>query len=531
MEMCPELIVHDGKIITVDEEFSMAQAVAIHNGKFVAVGSNNEILAMAGSNTKKIDLKGKTAMPGIIDAHNHMSKIAPGVLLPLFSISGSLRQLGIESIGDLVAAIGKEAARKQKGEWVHTAMCNMPSISDDLKEHRYPNRWDLDPVSPDNPVYISSTHRGVINSYALKLLNITKDTPQPEGGEIIKDPETGEPTGLLREAPAMSLARDRLPPITYEAMVRAEIKLCKEYNAVGLTSVQEHGINYKALAALQAVRARNELSCRLYVHFEMDWPEVKSLDYDLDVISKLHSFANYTGFGDDLLKIGGIGEIILDGVMPKEKFRRIVYEAAKNDLRVAVHAHYPQGGKALDECLEVFQEVSEKIPKFKDQRHIVLHGSFPGEETFDIIKRLNLVVFCQTGFLYTHPWWPDLDKTRKAIPVRDWLDHGIKVGLSSDAPAAAPVNPLWGIWHAVTRKKPDGTVHCPDQRITREEAIKCYTIYNAYGSFEENIKGSIEGGKLADLIVLDRDILTCPVDEIKETKVLMTMLGGRTVYP
>jgi len=524
-----ELIVYGGKILTVDEVFTITEAVAIKDDKFIAVGADDEILALADATTKIIHLKGKTAMPGIIDSHNHMSKVAPGVLLPLFTLSGSLRPLGIKSISDLVSVIGKEAAKKREGEWIQTSMVNMPSISTDLEENRYPNRWDLDPVSPDNPVYISATHAGIINSYALKLLNITRETPQPEGGEIVKDPDTGEPTGVLSEAPAMGLATNCLPVASEQEMIEAEIRLCKEYNKVGLTSIQEHGINSKALAALQTAKIRDEITCRLYVHYEMDWPQVKSLEYDLDMIKRLHSFANYKGFGDNILKIGGIGEIVFNGVMSEEKLRKIVYEAVKNDLRVGVHAHYPQGGKSLDKCLAIFEEINDEMPKFKNQRHLILHGTFPKSDSFDICKRLNLFVSCQTGFLYTHPWWADLDKTRKAIPVRDWLDHGIKVGLSSDAPVN-PINPFWGMWHAITRTNPDGTIHCPDQRITREEAIKCYTIHNAYGSFEENVKGSIETGKLADIVVLDNDILTCPIEEVKDISVLLTIVGGRIVY-
>ena len=305
-----ELVIHGGKILTVDEDFTITEAVAIKDDKFIAVGADDEILAMADATTNKINLKGKTVMPGIIDSHNHMSKVAPGVLLPLFTLSGSLKPLGINSIADLVSVIGKEAARKKKGEWIQTAMVNMPSISTDLVENRYPNRWDLDPVSPDNPVYISATHAGVVNSCALKLLNITKETPQPEGGEIVKDPDTGEPTGVLSEAPAMGLATNCLPVISDQEMIEAEIKLCNEYNKVGLTSIIEHGIDSKALTALQTAKVRDEMTCRLYVHYEMDWPKVRSLEYDLDMIEKLRSFANYKGFGDNFLKIGGIGEII-----------------------------------------------------------------------------------------------------------------------------------------------------------------------------------------------------------------------------
>jgi len=267
----------------------------------------------------------------------------------------------------------------------------------------------------------------------------------------------------------------------------------------------------------------------LSVHYEMDWPVIKSLEYDLDMIETLHSFANYRGFGDEYLKISGIGEIIFNGVMSEEKFRKISTKAVENNLRIGVHAHYPQGGKALDKNLKIWQEIADEHPNFKNHRHRILHGTFPKEETFDICKKLNLVVLCQTGFLYTHPWWADLDKERTAIPLRDWLDHGIKIGLSSDAPVN-PINPLWGIWHAVTRENPDGTIHCKDQRITRREAIEGYTINNAYASFDENIKGSIETGKLADLIVIDRDILTCPTEQIKDIKVLLTIVGGKIVY-
>lgn len=522
-------IFHSGKIVTVDESFSIAEAFAIKDGKFQAVGSDKEILALSGPKTEKHDLSGKTVIPGLIDSHIHFPFVAEE------SIFVSLA--GVKSIVEMAERIGKAIKKTKKGEWIRCAMLNSYFYLE-LEEQRRPNRWDLDPVSPENPVYIEGAHHCYINSYALKLAGVTRDTPQPPGavvmpgeqGPIEKDPKTGEPTGIFREASGKSLVTKLLPQITHDDRVRGYKKTVKRLNSRGLTGILNGGALYDDLRALQEIWSKEELTLRIYSLFFIDFDEVRSLEEDIEIIKNLAAFASARGFGDSMLRIGGIGEIIFNGIMPRDKLKSLSIEAAKNNLRVGVHAHMPMGGKALDELLEVWEEVNEEVP-ITDKRFIIIHATFPGEDTFEKVKKLNLVGSCQ-NFLYAQPEQVSLGKGRPAYSPRSWLDNGIPVGIGSDSVSTNGLlwDPFINIHHAVTRISRNGVVLKDGQNITIEEALRCYTINNAILTFEEDVKGSIEPGKYADFVVLEKDILTCPIDEVKDMKVLMTAVGGKIVY-
>jgi predicted amidohydrolase YtcJ len=520
-----------GKVVTVDSDFSTAEAFAIKGDKFLQVGTNSEILALAGPETKKYDLKGKTVIPGLMDSHIHFQYVTEG------SVYLSLG--GVRSIADIVKRIGEVAKNAKEGEWIRTAMVSS-YIDLELKEGRKPNRWDLDPVSPKNPVYIEGAHHCYVNSYALRLAGITRDTPQPPGnpvmpGEtemIVKDPRTGEPTGELREAAAKSLVYRLLPHPEHDSLLRGFRDTIRLFNSRGLTSILQPGVFHEDLRALQELWSRKELNLRIYSLFFIDFGEIKSLEEDLEIIRNLASFASARGFGDDMLRIGGIGEIIFNGIMPREKLKHLSLEAAKNNLRVGVHAHAPMGGKALDELLEIWEEVNEECP-IVDKRFIILHATFPGKGTFEIVKKLNLAASCQTTFVYQKPEQVKWGGGRPGYSPRAWLDNGINVGLGSDSISRSdglPWDPFQNMWHAITRMSRKGAVLRDGQNISREEALKCYTINNAWITFDENVKGSIEPRKLADFVVLEKDILTCSVDEVKNMKVLMTAVGGRIIY-
>jgi predicted amidohydrolase YtcJ len=446
---------------------------------------------------------------------------------------------GVKSIKDIVKRIENAVKKTKKGEWIRTAMVSS-FIDQEIKDERKPNKWDLDPISPENPVYIEGPHHCYVNSYALKLANITKDTPQPFGipvtqGEeemIVKDPKTGEPTGEFREASAKSLVYNLLPPVEHETYVKGFKDTISRLNSRGLTSILNAGTNYDHLKALQRLWAKNELNMRIYSLFFIDFEEVKSLEEDIEIIRNLAAFVSARGFGDDLLRMGGIGEIIFNGIMPRDKLKKLSLEAARNNLRVGVHAHAPMGGKAVDELIDVWEEVNEEC-SIADKRFIILHATFPKKETFDKVKELNLAASCQTTFLYQSPDMINWGKGRPGYSPRPWLDNNINVGLGSDSVSGSGGvywEPFLNIWHAVTRKSRKGFVIKDGQNITREEALKCYTRNNAWITFEENVKGSIEPGKYADFVVIDRDILTCPIYDIKDTEVLMTVIGGKVVF-
>jgi predicted amidohydrolase YtcJ len=523
-------IFHSGKIITVDQKFSISEAFAVKNGRFLAVGKDSTIMSLAGPKTEMYNLKGKAVVPGLIDSHIHFQLVAQERMFVSLE--------GVKSIADIARRIGEAAKKAKKGEWIRTSLVSS-YIDLELEERRRPNRWDLDPVSPNNPVYIEGPHHCHVNSYALKLAGITKDTPQPPGavvmpgeqGPIEKDPKTGEPTGVFREAGAMSLISKLLPQVNHDLRVRGYEETVKRFNARGLTSILQAGAHPEDLRALQELWSKKRLNLRIYSLFFIDFGEVKSLEEDLDIIRNLASFASARGFGDDRLRIGGIGEIIFNGIMPREKLKDLSLEAARNGLRVGVHAHMPRGGKALDELLEVWEEVNEEIP-IADKSFIILHATFPKKETFGKVKRLNLSATCQTAFLYAQPEQVKLGEGRPAYSPRPWLDNGIPVGLGSDSVSSNGTlwDPFVNLWHAVTRISRNGVVVKDGQNITREEALRCYTLNNARITFEDEVKGSIEAGKYADFVVLEKDLLTCPIDDVKDMKVLMTVVDGKTVY-
>ena len=539
----PETILYNGKILCVDKDFSIAEAVAIKDCKFVGVGNNRDIMALAGNKTNSIDLMGRTVLPGLIDTHNHMTEVALG-----------MQQLSLEGstcLADITRLIGAKARDMGPGSWVITGLIGEPAISHQLNERRYPTRWDLDAVSPDNPVCIISFHVFIVNSYGLKIAGINKDTPQPNGGTIGVDPATGDVTGIFYEEPAMALIRRFLPVPTHEDKVNGLRKACREYNAVGLTGICEHGISFNELRAYQELRRKRELSVRSCVHLGVDPNQTAD---DLKKMVEEVAFIASPGFGDEYLRIGGL-KVIFDGgvgigtalmrqpymtasgklsegiqVISTPLFQELAHLCNSYDLRLAQH---DSGGKAIDTVLEVYEKISVEKP-INDKRFIMVHCQFPTRENFEKIRKLGVVVTTQTLFLYAmgggYVGYLGKELADEAIPLRDWLDNGLPVALSSDAPVTS-FNPLVGIWHAVTRKeKITGEIIGPRQRITREEAIRCYTKNAAYITFEEGVKGSIEPGMLADLVVIPNDILTCPEEEIKETKVEMTMVGGDVVY-
>ena len=542
LDHSPETILHNGKVVCVDKDFGIVQAVAIKNGDSSA--SVTAKTSCARRTTDGRDRPGRTHRPARTDRHpqpHDGSSARHGAIIP--------RGFDVHQRHNAVDR--RKGTGAGPGKWVVTGLIGEPAISHQLIERRYPTRWDLDAVSPDNPVCIVSFHVFIANSYALKLAGINKNTPQPSGGTIGVDPATGESTGILYEEPAMALIRPFLPVPTHEEKVNGLRKTCRAYNAVGLTGICEHGIGLDELRSYQELRRKGELTVRSYVHLMVDPNQTSD---DLKRTVKNAAFVASPGFGDEYLRIGGL-KVIFDGgvgigtalmrkpyltasgnmsdgiqVISTPLFQELAYLCNLYDLRLAQH---DSGGKAIDTVLDVYEKISAEKP-INDKRFVMVHCQFPTCDTFERIRKLGVVVTTQTSFLYAmgggYIKYLGRELADQAIPLRDWLDSGLPVALSSDAPVTS-FNPLMGIWHAVTRKeKITGEVIGPGQRVTREEAIRCYTRHAAYITFEENVKGSIEPGKLADLVVLSNDILTCPEEDIKETRVEMTMVGGKVVH-
>ncbi len=529
-----DMVLYNGKIVTVDKNFSMANAVAIKDGKFIAVGKKGEVFKFVGKETKRIDLKGKVVLPGLIDSHNHM--LWAGT-------SHKYVQLhDCKTMEEVLKAIKERAKSLKPDEWVITSGQWHES---QLKEKRLPTRAELDSVAPNNPVYVArGGHTVVVNSMTFKLAGITKETPDPKGGEFKRDSKTGELTGLLFERPAYAMIRKVMPSDTYNDRLEGLRTIMKEYNLYGITSVIEPGIfaNSDDLRAYMEIWSKGGLTVRTGLMVRATSPDhVKNLQF-------------YQGFGDEMLRISGI-KMMMDGgvetallkepylivhgeqekegyfgvqVFPTQVFKETCLMAAKNGWHVETHG---VGDKAIDIIVDTYEEVNRDVP-IKDLRWTVMHIFLPTQEAIEKMKKIGICATVQNHPTYLGAnqlkYWGE-KRASYAIPIRKLIDEGILLGGGTDAPVVH-YNPFLSIWWMVTRNTVTAGILGPDQKITRQEAIKLYTIGSAYFTFEERIKGSIEPGKLADLVVLDQDILTCPEEEIKDIKPVKTMLGGRFVY-
>lgn len=535
----PDLILYNGKIYTVDKNFSVAEAVAIYGERLIAVGRNDEVKRLAGDRTRRVDLQGKTVIPGLIDNHTHM--ILAGLEAKGMDVKVDLT--GSTSIADIVKRIEEKVKVTPPGEWIVADFVWHPVH---LKEKRPPNRWDLDPVSPNHPVYIPRGGKDIIlNSYALKLGGITKYSQAPPGGEIYKDPKTGEPTGYLTGTAAdvfrqKILAKMGKKPIMWDFLIyppEAKAKglklIMREYNAAGVTSTRDMGVSQDEIKVYQDLWKRGELTVRTNLiigipSFYLSASEIR------DIIQNW--WGPTTGFGDHMLNLGGIKIVAEwtgpDGVgrpLPEDRLRTLIIEGNRQGWQLNIHAK-----EQVEKVLEILEEADRERP-IAGRRFSLEHGFFRrSPEFYQRIKRLGLIVAAQGGLFYHYyGWWernatPEERKKSPVYPVKDWIDAGLIVTNGTDNPAV-PSDQMLAIWAFLTRMTATGVL-APDQAITREEALRMHTINGAYATFEENIKGSIEVGKLADLVVISDDIMTVAVDKIKEIKVLATIVGGKVVY-
>lgn len=526
------LILYSGKIITVNPSNQVVQAIAIRDGKILAVGQNDEILRLKDSSTQLIDLHGRTVIPGIIDSHNHPTSFGMKLFRPDLS-----KPTTIAGIVDLMAAKVKES---KPGEWITSS-----GIWNDSKldEKRNPTRWDLDPVSPDNPVFLDRGHLGVVNTEALRVLGITNDTPAPPGGTYEKDPKTGELTGRLYEK-AIEPVRKALPEISQEELMAAERQAMDDLAAAGVTSVRSAADSPAGMRAYIALYNRGELKLRTSVNIRIN-PNLPAADLE----KMLHDAPVTSGLGDDMLKVWGI-KMVADGgsdlaYMRKdyvnrpgfrgqpggtqENFTAAVRICNKYGWRVGIHA---VGDAAVDMVLNAY-EAANNDSSIVGKRWAIEHGYFLHTDQMDKIKQLGLIMHMQTWHLYNlrrnflQNYGRDYAET--SHPYRELLNRGIPIAGGTDWSLEPNDNFRW-MWVDITRKTIDGEVVGPDQALTREEALRFHTIWAAYSMFEENVKGSLELGKYADLVVLSADYMKVPLDEMPKITPLLTMVGGNVVF-
>jgi predicted amidohydrolase YtcJ len=524
----PDTILVNGHVITVDARFSIAEAVAIGGGKFTAIGTNADIRKLAGANSQTIDLHGATVIPGLADGHLHDAGGGPGVDLS-----------AARSLADVVAAVGARVKSSRPGDIV---VSNSDWHEAQLKEHRLPYRRDLDAVSPDNPVVlVRGGHEYILNSAALAKWKIAKDTPQPSGGRITRDAD-GELNGELIDR-AKSLVQLPPPPsLSIDELVAQHKKL----NAAGLTSIRYPGASVEQYRLLQQMEQRGLLTIRVNQLLRFGADNAAAMR---DAIAASHLAPDA---GDDWLRIGGM-KLGVDGgfeggwmrqpyaepwgehgayfgvnTMKAAAYTDVVKELNRLGWRVATHA---VGDAAIDEVLAAY-EAANAERSIRGKRWTIEHGFIPQPDQFPRMKALDLVISAQDHLYLAGPslvsYW-GAARAARTTPMRTYLDQGFVVAGGTDS-AVVPYPPLWVFYHFVSRDTISGGVMGAEQKISRKEALQVETINNAYLTFEERIKGSIEPGKLADLVVLPEDILTCPDKHIEQMPVTMTMVGGRIVY-
>ena len=523
-----DLILYNADIITVNPNQPSAEAIAISGDKIIGVGSNEDIMNLSSAYTKKINIGGKIITPGFIDAHSHPSGAGRSHLR---NVDCDLR-----SIEEIKNAIFERSKKTPKGEWIS----GFKYDDTKTKEKRYINNIDLDEVSPDHPVIIfhRGGHTAYVNSLALKIAGIDEETPDPKGGNIERDLETGNLNGRLLET-ATYLVEKFIPNQFTRSDYQAGVKLISEMlSKSGITSVTDAGTSVKSLQSFEDSYNSGELKTRVYCM-------IRGYAFD-----EVNDSGKKTGFGDEWVKIGAL-KLVCDGSISERTARlsepyigrpdyygiiinnedEIFDQAIKahlNDWQIAVHAN---GDVGIDITLKVFERL-QKEKKRIDPRFRIEHCTIINKSLVQRIKELEVIPNPFSTYVYFHgEKMKEYGKERleNMFAVRSFLDAGIPVTQTSDYPPG-PFEPMMAIQSSVTRTDYTGEVWGPSQKISVEEAIKVATINGAYASYEENIKGSIEIGKLADLTILGQDPRETDPMRIIDIPIERTMVGGKWVY-
>jgi len=528
-----------GRVLTMNPQNAIAEAISLRSDRIEAVGSDEEIEALIEDGTVVVDLAGKTLMPGIIDAHGHY----PGSGLATVAADLTSPPVGeVTQIDQLIARLRERAEQTDSGRWV------LGFGYDDtlVREKRHPSAADLDRASSEHPIYIwhVSGHMGVGNSLALAELGITRDTPDPEGGVIRKDPVSGEPTGLLEEtAQQAALAHAmNFSVLDFLGMVR---DASAEYAEVGVTTAQVGAAAVEMVQGLWLASKLGLIPFRLVVFPLYDEMAPKILDGSFDParyesemleigavkIIADGSIQGYTGYLTEPYHVPFHGDANYRGY-PTLKREDLVEEVAKlhgAGLQLAIHGN---GDASIDDIIHAFREAQRRHPR-DDARLIVIHAQMTREDQLDAMKELGIT----PSFFSAHTYyWGDRhweifmgpERARRMSPTRSALDKGVRFSVHLDTPVV-PMQPMLLVWSTVNRISSGGRVIGEEQRISPMQALRAITIDAAWQVFREQDIGSLEPGKLADLIVLDADPLARP-EAIREIEVLETVVGGRTIY-
>ena len=541
-----DLVLRNGRIVTVDGQSPQVSALAIKGDRITAVGNDRDMLRLTGRKTQVIDLKGMLAIPGFIEGHGHF-----------YSLGASLMELELRYANNwdaIISLVAEEVKKLKPGTWI-------------IGRGWHQDKWDAKPqpnveglpfhhklsaVSPQNPVFLSHTsgHGVFINKAAMQAAGISRISVDPSGGEIVRD-EYGEPIGMLREYAAQPVrealaaykAQRTLKEI--EADMRRQVLLAAQ-NAIenGITSFQDMGSTWEELDHLKIMAEESNLPIRLYMAVQEPAVEMeeKLADYRL------------LGYGNNFLTIRCIGEKVLDGalgthggwllepyndlprsyglnVTPIPEIRHSAELAIKHDYQLAIQGI---GDRAARELFNIYEEQFNLHPEKQDHRWRIEHAQvthpddLPRYAALGVIPGTQGIFACSDG-----PWVLDrlgAERTKeRGYIFRSMAESGALIMNGTDPPVEE-ISPIASFHCSITRKLPDGSIFQPEQRLTREQALRSYTINNAYAAFEEDIKGSITPGKLADITVLSKDIMTVPEEDIPGTEIVYTIIGGEVKY-
>lgn len=524
-------VLKNGVVWTVCEEQPVAEALAIRDGKIIAVTSNDQIKAYMGDETKVIDVGGRLVLPGFIDNHTHFTRGG-------FQLGGL--DLRFAENHEAFSRLIGEWAKKHPGEWITRGNWD----HDYFSEGTLPYKELIDPLTPDTPVFVTryDGHMGLANSYALELAGVTSETPSPPGGEIVKDPETGEPTGILRNA-AMRMVTRHIPEPTVDDIVYATRHALEKAARLGVTGIHDMS-SPDDLRAYQYLHQNEELTTRVYAILPFSlWPRLADVGIQAP-------------FGDDFIQLGGL-KAMADGslgsstalfmepytsdsgtyglasdVLSDGRLEEWVMGADKAGLQPVIHAIGDQGNR---EVLKLYEKAIRENPE-RERRFRIEHAQHIHPDDFQRFAASGVIAAVHPYHAIDDGRWAEgrigKERCETSYAFRSFLDHGVYMSFGSDW-TVAPLNPLLTIYAAVTRrtlddKHPEGWF--PEQKISVEEAIRAHTLVSAYSAFQENVTGSLTPGKFADLVILSDNILEIDPEKIKEASVMMTVVNGNIIY-
>jgi len=546
-----DLVLLNGKVLTVDASDAIAQAVAIAGGKIIAVGSNEAVRARTGSGTQVVDLRGRTVTPGLIDTHVHFSEVNA-----LYSVD--LSDVAVRSLADVLKRVADQVARTKPGEWVRGSGWDEGKLA----ERRYITAADLDKVAPNNPVWLTHTtgHYGVGNTYALKMAEVRKDTNDPPAGTIDRDAQ-GNPTGVMKES-ATGLVTRLIPPFTREQQKEGLVAMVRDFNKEGMTAAKDPGIGQQKWELYQELLTEGRLTVRMFAL----WAGARRVEDAAQVLARVRANPRPpASLGDGVLWSGGV-KMYMDGsggartawmhddwnknftekdagnvgypATPPDAYRRIVTELHNAGVHVSTHAI---GDHAIDWVVDTYDQALAAKPT-RGLRHGIIHDNTPSDHAIEVTARL------QKEFDAGYPeaqaefiWWigdnyaANLGPARalRLSPLRTFVNKGIKWAGGSDY-GVTPFPARYGLWASVARRTLNATYGPTPfgvkESIDIKTALRSYTMWAAHQVFLDDRIGSIEVGKDADIAVWDRDLYSVPTDDLKDLKCELTVFRGKVVY-